>query len=127
MFAKFAIPIFMLTITVAGSAFAKDCANEVSAISISECYMARYTAADKEMNILFNKAMKSLSGDAKVKFQNAQRAWLKYRDASFAFVIEQNKDMRSYGNIVVATYKANFVEKRVQEMKDVLAGPADSP
>jgi len=125
MFSKFSI--FLLAITVTGSVLAQDCELKTSAIDISECYMARYAAADKEMNSVFNAAMKSLPGEAKVKFRNAQKAWLMYRDASFAFVIEVNKGRRSYGNSVVADYKAKLVEKRVQEMKYVLAGPADPP
>lgn len=126
MFLKLMTTIFMLALT-SSSVLAKDCQSEQSAIDIADCHMARYALADKEMNRIFNVAMKSLSGDTKVKLKDAQKAWLKYRDASFAFVIELNKNNRSYGNNVVADYKAKLVEKRVQEMKYLLAGPADSP
>lgn len=127
MFSKLISIIFMLAMTVLGSVFAKDCELEKSAVDIAECYSARYVAADKELNNVFDAAMKSLSGEAKAKFRNAQKAWLMYRDASFAFVIEVNKDRRSYGNSAIADYKAKLVEKRVREMNYVLAGPADSP
>lgn len=53
----------------------------------------------------------------------AQTAWLKYRVATFAFVIETNKDSRSYGAIAVAQCKAKVVEKRVLEPRHLLAGP----
>jgi len=127
MFSKVITVISILAVTISGSVFAKDCELEQSAVDIAECYSARYVAADKELNNVFNAAMKSLSGEAKTQFRNAQKAWLKYRDASVAFVIEVNKDGRSYGNSVIAAYKAKLVEKRVQEMKYVLAGPADPP
>jgi uncharacterized protein YecT (DUF1311 family) len=122
------IGVTLFTIVVAtGSAFGEDCANEASAVSIADCHTARYIAADKAMNAVYNTAMKSLSEDEKTKFRDAQRAWLKYRDASFSLIIELNKDARSYGRIVVAEYKAKLVEKRVLEMKYILAGPESPP
>ena len=43
--------------------------------------------------------------------ERSSKAWLKYRDTGLAFAIELNKDLRSYGNVVVADYKATVVER----------------
>ena len=59
--------------------------------------------------------------------KESQRTWLRYRDAAFALSIEVNKDARSYGDVVVADYKARVVEKRVLELKYLFQSPADPP
>ena len=107
--------------------FAKDCATEKDNVSVALCHVARYAAADKKLNQVYSAAINSLSDTEKAKLKQAQQAWLKYRDAGFAFVIEANKDSRSYGTIFVADYKATFVEKRVLEIQYLLSGPEDPP
>ncbi|NVO05090.1 MAG: DUF1311 domain-containing protein [Rhodoferax sp.] len=94
---------------------------------MANCFATRYNAADKELNSLYIAALKNMSEDEKKKFVEAQRAWLRYRDAGLAFMIEANKDTRSYGALLVGDYKATVVEKRVQELKFILASPADPP
>ena len=94
---------------------------------MADCYEARYAAADKELNRVYNAALKRLSEDEKKKFIEAQRAWVRYRDAGLALMLELNKDTRSYGSILVGDYKAKVVEKRVQELKFIMASPADPP
>ena len=104
-------------------AFAKDCSDAKDSVSVAECHVARYAAADKKPNQVYRAAINSLSDTEDAKPKQAQQAWLKYRDASFAFVIEINKDSRSYGSIFVADYKATFVEKRVLEIQYLLSSP----
>ena len=79
------------------------------------------------MNKVYGEAKKSLSPSAQQKLKEAQKAWLKYRDTGLVFAIELNKDLRSYGNIVVADYKATVVEKRVLELKYLMTGPEGPP
>lgn len=104
-------------------AYGADCGNAGDAVSIMQCHEQRYIKADKELNAIYRAAMKSLPENEKQKLQSAQKAWLKYRDASFDFVIEQNKENRSFGGISVSDYKASVVEKRVLELKHLLSGP----
>lgn len=112
-----------IMLCVSANAMAGDCSNAGDAVSIMSCHDQRYVHADKELNDIFKQAMKTLPENEKQKFQQAQKAWLKYRDASFEFVIEQNRDSRSYGSIAVGNYKATLVEKRVMELKHLLSGP----
>ncbi|POZ52607.1 lysozyme inhibitor LprI family protein [Methylovulum psychrotolerans] len=125
---KAPIPIaIFLALTLTAPALAQDCANAQSTVDIMECQEARYQAADKALNAVYSKAMKTLSDTEKKKLKEAQRAWLKYRDASLDFIIEINKDGGSYANIVIGDYKAKIVEKRVLELKYLLSSPDDSP
>jgi len=105
---------------------AKDCADEVGG-AMAACFEARYNAADRELNRVYAAALKNLSGAEKQKFIEAQRAWIRYRDASLEYMLEANKDSRSYGAIVFGDYKATIVEKRVKELKFITASPADPP
>jgi len=112
-----------IMLCVATTAIAEDCSNAGDTLSIIDCHEQRYVNADKELNNIYRQAMTNLSDKEKQKLQQAQKAWLKYRDTSIEFVIEQNRDTRSYGNIVIAKYKATLVEKRVKELKHLLSGP----
>ncbi len=114
-------------IVVSSSAAAQQCANRGTTIEIVDCHEARYEAADRELNSVYNEAMRSLSGDARDKLREAQRAWLRFRDASFEFVIEANKDRGTFANVLIGDYKATLVEKRVRELKHVTSSPADPP
>lgn len=122
-----ALIILLLTLSLGGIASAKDCSEEKDSVSIAQCHEQRYSEADKELNSVYSQAMKSLSDTEKQKLREAQKAWLKYRDSSFEFYIEKNKEMRSYGSIAVGDYKATLVEKRVQELKYILSGPEGPP
>ena len=112
---------------IASTVQANDCANEDNSLAIAACHAARYSAADKELNRLYNAALNKLPEAEKQKLIEAQRAWIRYRDAGVALMIEINKDARSYGSIVVGDYKATIVEKRVKELKHMLGSPADPP
>lgn len=104
---------------------AQDCSKAENTLAIVECHEERYKKADKELNKVYGESIKTLSPAGQQKLKEAQRAWLKYRETSFALVTELNKDLRSYGNVVIADYKATVVEKRVLELKYLFSGPAD--
>ncbi|MCX5818072.1 MAG: DUF1311 domain-containing protein [Proteobacteria bacterium] len=106
---------------------AQDCSKADNTLSIIECHEKRYEKADKALNKVYREAMKSLSPFAQQKLKESQKTWLNYRDTGLAFAIELNKDLRSYGNIVVADYKATVVEKRVLELRYLMQGPEEPP
>ena len=108
---------------ISQSVVAKGCADESNTIAIEACHQKEYDAADKELNTVYNEAMKTLEPAAKQKLNDVQKAWLKSRDANIAFIIEQNKDSGTYGGIVVSDYQARVVQKRVLELKAMLQGP----
>lgn len=57
---------------------------------MNACSGVRYQAADKEMNKLYQQLMQRLSKPSQEKLRASQRAWLKYRDAAYAYEIEWN-------------------------------------
>lgn len=91
-----------------------------------DCISERYKAAEQELNTLYGKAMESLSSDGRMKLEAAQNAWLKYRDASLAFITEVNRNTGSTGNFIIEEYRVTLVKKRISELKFVLSGPGAS-
>lgn len=124
------IPLAIITamFAVSNASSAKDCGEKYTgSIDIVECHDAELKAADKELNAVYNEAMKTRPAKEQQKLKAAQQAWLQYRDAGIAFMMVANEDMNLYGNIVVSDYRAKLTQKRVQELKHMLAGPGDPP
>ena len=115
------------SLVLSGQVMAKSCGDEANTLAIVDCHQDQYKAADKELNAVYGEAMKTLEPAVKQKFKDAQKAWLKSRDSNIAFMIEQNKDSGSYGDIVVADYKTKVVQKRVLELKYMFSGPESTP
>jgi uncharacterized protein YecT (DUF1311 family) len=107
------------------SLYAHDCGNEPNTVAIEECHQKRYEKADRELNKVYAEIMKDLSPEGQKKLKEAQRAWLRYRDAAYAFGVEFHKESRSYGRVAFADYRATVVEKRVLELKYLTQSPAD--
>ena len=123
---RYRLASLLLAYLIPGTLVAKDCAMEQNTMAIEICHEDQYAAADKELNQLYQQAMKSLPAPAKAKLQAAQRLWLKSRDANLALMAELMKDSGSYGGVVYADYKSKQVQKRVQELKYMLADPTSS-
>jgi uncharacterized protein YecT (DUF1311 family) len=124
------IPLAIITalFAVSNVSSAKDCGEKYTgSIDIVECHDAELKSADKELNAVYNEAMKTRPAKEQQKLKAAQQAWLKYRDAGIAFMMVANEDMNLYGNIVVSDYRAKLTQKRVQELKHMLGGPEDPP
>ncbi|MEI6154892.1 MAG: lysozyme inhibitor LprI family protein [Deltaproteobacteria bacterium] len=119
--------MFLCILCCAFTLSAQDCNKADNTLSIIACHEERYEKADKELNQVYGKAMKSIPPAAQQKLKEAQKAWLQYRDTGLDLAIELNKDLRSYGNIVVADYKATVAEKRVLELKYLMQGPEAPP
>jgi uncharacterized protein YecT (DUF1311 family) len=109
----------------AQAASKSQCANMATPHDIGTCHEGRFKAADRRLNAIYSGAMKNLPEVEKAKLKESQRAWLKFRDASFALVSAVNADSTSYDEIVYNDFKANFVERRVKELRDVFRGPGD--
>lgn len=125
---KFIAAIFAGLFAISNSVIAEECSSRSEdSIFIMDCLSARYKAADQELNSVYSEAMKSLSNEGKKKLEENQKAWLKYRDASVAFITEVNKNTGSTGNFIIEDYKATLVKKRASELKYVLSGPDAGP
>ena len=106
---------------------AKDCSDATTTLGIVECHDTRYRQADKKINAIYRAAMKELSNKEKSALKESQRAWLKYRDATVTLIYTLNEDSGRYGSISSAYLKAYVVERRVEELKELLSGPGDVP
>ena len=109
------------------AATSEECAKKANTLDIVDCHTSRYSAADKSLNVIYGAAMKALTEKQKTKLRESQRAWLKFRDSSFEFVIEMNSDSGSFAGVAISNYKATFVELRVRELNDKLTGPGGRP
>jgi uncharacterized protein YecT (DUF1311 family) len=115
--------IFTGLFVISNSVIAEECSSRSEdSVFIMDCLSARYKAADQELNAIYSEAMKSLSSDRKKKLKESQEAWLKYRDASLAFITEVNRNTGSTGNFIIEDYRATLVKKRALELKYILKG-----
>jgi uncharacterized protein YecT (DUF1311 family) len=106
---------------------ADDCSKKDNTLQVLECHNLRYSQADKKLKAIYGAAMKEFTDEQKTKLKDSQRAWLKYRDGNFNLVTEMSKDSGSFGGVMISAFKANVVERRVAELKEVLRGPGDVP
>ena len=88
-----------------------------------DCLMAQHAHWDKELTIAYQRAMKDVVPAQKEKLREAERAWIKYRDA--------NCDYYASGEGTIARIDAaacllNMTQKRAEELKNGGAGP-DNP
>ncbi|OYW39524.1 MAG: hypothetical protein B7Z35_04040 [Hydrogenophilales bacterium 12-61-10] len=82
---------FIVVVMAAAGAHADPCTTQKNTIEINECGRLTLAKKDKELNVAFQRLLKSLSfqeeGDVtdyeKVRFalREAQRNWVKYRDS----------------------------------------------
>lgn len=108
----------------AGTAWAVDCKNAVTTPDMNECAAIDQKKADARLNQVYQRVLKSLEPDAggaetKKKLVEAQRAWIKFRDADCAAVYQQHIDgtirnMMHHGCMQART------EQRIKELKQFL-------
>ena len=70
------------SLLVAHRAIALDCSNAITTVDMIECADKDYSAADKSLNHAYSALKKTLDATGNELLLNAQRAWLKFRDAS---------------------------------------------
>ena len=88
-----------------------------------DCLMAQHAHWDKELTIAYQKAMKDAVPAQKEKLREAERAWIKYRDA--------NCDYYASGEGTIARIDAaeclrSMTRRRAEELSSGGAGP-DNP
>ena len=125
---KLMAALFAGLFVISSPVIAGECSSRPEdSMFIMDCLSARYKAADQELNEIYSQAMKSLSNDGKKKLRESQEAWLRYRDASLAFITEVNRNTGSTGNFIIEDCRVTLVKKRVAELKYILSGPDAGP
>ena len=98
-----------------GSIEEAPCPNAMSQFEINQCIGNLYKRSDKEMNEVYNRILAGLKGDDRANLVEAQRAWLKYRDANcFA-----NRELFRGGSIAPAVHAGclqGATDARTQEL-----------
>jgi uncharacterized protein YecT (DUF1311 family) len=82
---------------------------------------ADFDKADKELNVVYQKILKTLDDDiTRQKFIAAQKAWLKYRDTQGAF---DSDEMRGGSGepMLLAASETETTKARIEQLKKYLA------
>lgn len=125
---QFIVAVISGLLTISNSAIAEECSNRSGdSIYVMDCIAERYKATDQELTALYNQALQSLSDEGRKKLEDAQKAWLKYRDASLSFITEVNRKTGSTGNVIIEDYRLTLTQKRIAELKYVLKGAHAGP
>ncbi|MBI1203800.1 MAG: DUF1311 domain-containing protein [Rhodopseudomonas sp.] len=111
----------------AGAALAGEPGNpgtcDGSTPEIVDCLMAQRAHWDRELTIAYQEAMKSAGPDQKVKLRDAERAWIKYRDANCAYYLAGEGTI---ARINAAACFRDMTKRRAEELSSGGAGP-DNP
>ncbi len=88
-----------------------------------ECLMAQHAHWDKELTIAYQEAMRNAPPAQKKELREAERAWIKYRDANCAYYAAGEGTI---ARIDAAACLRDMTERRALELKNGGAGP-DNP
>ena len=95
--------VFALLVAFAATpALAADCADAMTQTDMTTCFNDNFVVADKTLNTLYQRLMKTLEPDDRKMLQDAQRAWISFRDKHCAFVANPNAGGTIYPSIVSA-------------------------
>jgi uncharacterized protein YecT (DUF1311 family) len=112
----------ILGVGAAGTAAAApDCTNPSSTPEMNECGALEVKAADARLNATYQRVLKAFSDkeDAQVKSMlvNAQRAWIRFREADCNAVYEKWSGGTIRGVMFTGCMRAR-AEQRIKELDD---------
>lgn len=85
--------------------------------------MAQHAHWDKELTIAYQNALKAAVPEQKTKLRDAERAWIKYRDANCAYYLAGEGTV---ARINAAACMRDMTKRRAEELSSGGAGP-DNP
>ncbi len=88
-----------------------------------DCLMAQHAHWDKQLTIVYQEAMKNAPPQQRASLRDAERAWIKYRDANCAYYAAGEGTI---ARINAAACLRDMTQKRAQELSSGGAGP-DNP
>ena len=88
-----------------------------------DCLMAQHAHWDKELTIAYQQAMRDAPPAQKQKLREAERAWIKYRDANCGYYAAGEGTI---ARINAAVCLRDMTKKRAEELSSGGAGP-DNP
>jgi uncharacterized protein YecT (DUF1311 family) len=127
MHARIAILSAAALLGAAAFAFANDAGNPGectgSTPEMVDCLMAQHAHWDKELTVAYQRAMTDATPAEKDKLREAERAWIKYRDANCAYYAAGEGTI---ARINAAVCMRDMTKARAEELASGGAGP-DSP
>jgi uncharacterized protein YecT (DUF1311 family) len=79
------VTLALLFLSAPAFAAEKDCGEMRTQMEINACEGQKFKKADASLNAAYAKLSAKVSAEGKAKLVEAQRAWIKYRDAQCAF------------------------------------------
>jgi uncharacterized protein YecT (DUF1311 family) len=95
------------------------CPEATTTVEMQACLRQRYEAADKALNRVYKQLMSKLESGRREKLRAAQRAWIRFRDASAEFEAGEAEGGSMYPLVYMATQVLK-TEHRVDELKEIL-------
>lgn len=122
--------LFAVLVVFALPVFAANCMDTaVTQADINQCAGSKQQKADAELNQLYQQALVLAKKDpvATDKIRQAERAWLKYRDAQVAmhYPPRAQGEYGSVQSLCEATLLQKLTENRIKELKEWLKTPEE--
>jgi len=110
--------IALLTGAVAFSSYAGElCPDARSQLEINSCIAKNLEESDKDMNAAYDHILTQAKSDkARQRLKNAQRAWIKFRDASCLFETGPREDSGTAWPSMYAGCLSKLTEKRTADL-----------
>lgn len=122
-------PSLALVLFAAGAALAQDCVKAISTPELNECAARQQKAVELQLNQTYQQALKSLQqpdteidkfSAARQKLIEAQRAWVKFREADCEAVYLQHVS-GSIRNLMFTGCLQKHAERRIEDLRAVFA------
>jgi uncharacterized protein YecT (DUF1311 family) len=128
--ARAAGALFFLLLASIGAAHADDCKDANTTVQMNECMMKQARSADATLNETYRRVMASFKGaddaasqsypaSTRAALMDAQRAWVKYRDADCKAVYNQWKG-GTIRDVMQLGCMKDRTEQRTRELKGFL-------
>ena len=125
------VAIFVMGMLFVGSALALDCQNATTTLDMNECAAREQKAVELNLNQTYQKALKHLQqadtetekySAMRQKLIEAQRAWIKFREADCQSVYLQS-GAGSIRNLMFTGCMQKHAERRIEDLTAVFSEP----
>lgn len=100
-----------------------DCSNPDAKDIDYNCPMLWLDREDKKLNEVYQSLLAKLSEEEAQRLKKSQRAWLAFRDADVALVVEHYGEGGSLGRSIAAMRAFQLTRDRVRDLELRLADP----
>jgi uncharacterized protein YecT (DUF1311 family) len=98
------------------------CESPQTQAEMNVCAAQEFRRTDARLNTVYQKLVKTLDANRRVKLRAAQRAWLAYRDAQCDFEASASEG-GSMQPLELASCKSNATKERIAQFQQELDAP----